>query len=36
MATPIVYIDRSDVTPGALSDLRAAVSDLVAFVEDRP
>jgi hypothetical protein len=35
MAGPIVYIDRSDVTPGALMDLQAAVSDLVAFVEAR-
>ena len=35
MAGPIVYIDRSDVTTGNLADLRAAVSDLVAFVEAR-
>jgi quinol monooxygenase YgiN len=35
MAMPIVYVDRSDVRPGALSDLRAAVSELVAFVEAR-
>jgi hypothetical protein len=35
MAGPIVYIDRSDVTPGSLADLQAAVSDLVTFVDAR-
>jgi hypothetical protein len=35
MAGPIVYIDRSDVTPGTLVDLQTAVSELVAFVEAR-
>jgi hypothetical protein len=35
MDGPIVYIDRSDVRPGAVADLRNAVSELVAFVEAR-
>jgi hypothetical protein len=35
MAGPIVYVDRSDVTPGSLTDLQTAVSELVAFVEAR-
>lgn len=35
MAGPIVYIDRSDVRPGALGELRAAVAALVAFIEER-
>lgn len=29
----IVYLDRSDVLPGALGELRAGVSKLVEFVE---
>lgn len=32
---PLVYIDHSDIRPGKLEDLRAAVSALVAFVEER-
>jgi hypothetical protein len=35
MAGPLVYVDRSDVTPGSLADLQTAVSELVAFVEAR-
>jgi len=32
---PIVYVDHSDIRPGAIEELRRAVSDLVAFVQDR-
>ena len=35
MSQPIVYLDRSDIRPGRASDLRAAVAQLVAFVEER-
>lgn len=35
MAQPIVYIDRAEIRPGALAELRAAVTALVAFVEER-
>jgi hypothetical protein len=35
MAGPLVYVDRSDITPGRLADLRKAVAELVAFVEAR-
>lgn len=35
MAGPIVYVDHSDVKPGKLADLQAAVAQLVAFVEAR-
>ena len=35
MAQLIVYIDRSDIRPGALPELRTAVAALVAFVEER-
>jgi hypothetical protein len=35
MSMPIVYIDRSDIRPGMVADLRRAVHDLVAFVEAR-
>jgi hypothetical protein len=30
-----VYIDRSDIRPGALAALRQAVAALVAFIEER-
>jgi hypothetical protein len=35
MANPIVYIDRSEINPGKVADVRTAVSALVAFVEAR-
>jgi hypothetical protein len=35
VSTPIFYLDRSDVRPGAVADLRRAVSELVDFVESR-
>jgi hypothetical protein len=35
MSEPIVYVDQSDINPGTIDALRAAVSDLVAFVEAR-
>lgn len=35
MSEPIVYIDRSRVRPGKISELRQAIDDLVAFIEDR-
>jgi hypothetical protein len=35
MASPIVYIDRSDINPGRVADVRKAVTALVAFVEAR-
>ena len=31
----IVYVDRSDIRPGALGELRTAVAGLVAFIEER-
>ncbi len=31
----IVYVDHSDIHPGALSEVRAAVAALVAFIEER-
>ena len=35
MGQPIVYIDRSDIHPGAFTALRTAVAALVAFVQER-
>src|SRR5688500_3724613 len=35
LRTPIIYIDRSDVEPARVADLRKAVSDLVAFIDAR-
>lgn len=35
MTTPIVYIDHSDVRPGKLANVKDAISQLVAFVEER-
>lgn len=35
MSKPIVYIDRSDVRPGTVADLRRAVIELVDFVMAR-
>lgn len=34
MAAPIYYLDRSDVRPGRLEDLKRAFDDLATFVED--
>ena len=33
MSAPIVYIDRSDVREGKLSELKAAIKELADFVE---
>jgi hypothetical protein len=33
MVEQIVYVDRSEVRPGKLGELRAAVSELAAFVQ---
>lgn len=35
MTQPIVYVDRSEIRPGALAELREAVERLVAFIEER-
>lgn len=35
MAEPIVYIDRSKIRPGKISELRRAIDELVDFVEVR-
>ena len=35
MAGSIVYIDRSRVRPGSLGELKAGITGLVAFVEER-
>lgn len=35
MSDPIVYIDRSEIREGKLGQLKAAIVDLVGFVEDR-
>jgi hypothetical protein len=35
VSRPIFYVDRSDVRPGLVADLRRAVSELVDFVESR-
>jgi hypothetical protein len=35
MSEPIVYVDRSDIRPGMLAELREAVARLAAFVEER-
>lgn len=35
MAGPIVYIDRSRIRPGKLADLKHAIGELVAFIEER-
>jgi hypothetical protein len=32
---PLIYIDRSDIRPGGIDELRLAVSDLVEFIEER-
>ena len=34
-AGPVIYIDRSDVHPATLADLKAGIRALVAFVESR-
>lgn len=33
MTEPILYVDRSDIRPGKLADVRHAMRDLAAFVE---
>lgn len=35
MAGPLVYIDRSEIRPGAADEVRRLVSELVAFVDAR-
>ena len=35
MTAPIVYIDRSRIRPGKLSELRDAIDDLVRYIEER-
>jgi hypothetical protein len=35
MAEPIVYVDRSDIRPGMVAELRDAVARLAAFVKER-
>lgn len=35
VAEPIVYIDRSKIRPGKISELRGAIEDLVPFIEVR-
>jgi hypothetical protein len=35
LTKPIVYVDRSDIEPGRVADLRKAVRDLVAFIGSR-
>ena len=34
MSPPLVYIDRSAVREGAVDELRAAIGDLVRFIEE--
>lgn len=33
MSRPLVYVDESDVREGALEELRAAINELVEFIE---
>jgi len=33
MPGPIVYVDRSEVAPGRLEELKRAIDDLAAFIE---
>lgn len=35
MPGPIVYLDRSDIHPGNLAELKESVAGLVAFIEQR-
>jgi quinol monooxygenase YgiN len=35
MSDPLVYIDRSQIHPGSVTQLRHAIAQLVAFVRDR-
>lgn len=35
MAQPIVYVDRSDIRPGTMSQLHEAIARLASFVEER-
>lgn len=34
MAGPLVYVDTSDVRPGAADEIRGAIDRLVAFIEE--
>ena len=34
MDSPIVYVDHSDIRPGKLDELKAALRELAAFVEE--
>ena len=34
MSQPLVYVDTSDVREGALEELRGAIGELAAFVEE--
>ena len=33
MGQPLIYVDRSEVRPGKLDELRVAIAELAAFVE---
>ena len=33
MSGPIVYVDRSEITPGRIADLERDISDLATFIE---
>ena len=33
MSQPIVYVDRSEVRPGRLAELKVAMTDLARFVQ---
>jgi quinol monooxygenase YgiN len=33
MSDPLIYVDRSEIRPGKLDELRSAITDLAAFVE---
>lgn len=35
LSLPLHYVDRSDVRPGGLDELRAGMRELAAFVEER-
>lgn len=35
MSEPLIYVDHSDIRPGRLADLRAAMQELADFVESR-
>jgi hypothetical protein len=35
MSQPLIYVDRSNVRPGALTELKSAIAELAAFVEEQ-